>query len=849
MNPILPQFKLIYLLLLLFSYQAKAQQVVQGSITDSLSSLPIAYAAIYLQGTTIGTMSNEKGAFSLLVGNEPILVVSSIGYQGVSIPLNSLHNLSDIQVKLVPLQYQLSEAVIKPGKDRYTKKGNPAVEFVQHVIDRRDENNPRNKDFYTYERYEKLILAMNEFSEDQLTKGVYKNLGFLKNHIDTSEVSGKPILIVSNKELLEENYFRKTPQTEKRLITATKHDGIDEMIAQDNLQAFFGEVFKEVDIFENNISLFLQRFVSPISSLGPNFYKYYLLDTVMVDGIRCQDLGFVPTSSESFGFTGHLYVALDSTYFIKRIQLNVPKAINLNFVDHMSIIQEFERLPDHTRLLMKDDITVEFKLTGKDKGFYARRTNTYRKHSFLPPEDNALFKQAAATAELPEAKFRDEEFWKQHRHIAIPEKENSANKLMSNLRDIPLFYWGEKVISTIVAGYIPISADSSKLLVGPMNTMISGNSFEGVRLKAGAITTTALHPRWFAGGYVAYGTRDEEFKYMGQLEYSFIKKKDHNNEFPIHAVRATYTYDTDQIGQQYLFTNKDNIVLSLKRKADDRITYLRKAEIAYKREHYSGLSYHAILRNKIEYATEFVKFERTTGSDFPELIDKYQMTEAEFKIRYAKNEKFYQTRTKRYAITFEVPVFSLTHITAKKGWLGADYTYNRTEVGFDKRFWLSAFGYIDTYLKAGKVWDAVPFTMLALPNANLSYTIQPQSFALMNAVEFINDQYASWDLTYNMNGFVFNRIPIFKYLKLREVLAFKGLYGNLTDKNKPENNSTLFLFPEGSYSMGKTPYMETSFGVDNILKLIRIDYVWRLTYRDNPNIDRSGVRIAVRVAF
>lgn len=844
-------FNFLFFISCVFSLPLNAQQLIRlsGIVTDSVSSEPIPYVSVYLKGTTTGVMTDEEGHFELQAKSGDILSVSSIGFHEYSKRVGDIASPGKIRIRLTPSQYELKEVLIKPKKEKYTKKGNPAVEFVKNIIDNRNENDPKNKDFFYYERYEKLTYAFNEFDEERLQKGLYKKFGFLKNHIDTSEVSGKPILIVSNKEVIEDNFYRKSPKSHKKQIQATKHDGLDEMLSQESVQAVASEVFKEVDLYSNDISLFLNRFVSPISSMGPNFYKYYLLDTVMVNGIKCQDLGFVPMVSESFGFTGHLYVALDSTYFIKKVHLNVPQDINLNFVNFMSIDQEFERTPDSTRLLIKDDITVEFKLTDKSKGIYARRTCTYRKHSFDAPESDKIFKNAAETIELSESRYRNEDFWKENRHIPIPEKENSVKKLMAELREVPVFYWSEKVISTIVAGYIPTRLEESKIEIGPMNTMFSVNSFEGVRLRAGAITSAYLNKRWFGSGYVAYGTKDEEFKYMGQVEYSFHDKKEHANEFPVHSIKANYTYDIDQLGQQYLFTNKDNIVLSLKRKKDDRITYLRKAELSYQREHYSGLSYYVKLRNKIEYATDVVKFEQVEIPQKPRYIHDFMMTEAEFKIRYAPHEKFYQTKTKRFAITPEVPVFFASHTTARKGWLGSDYTYNRTEVGFEKRFWLSAYGYIDAYVKGGKVWDAVPFPMLCIPNANLSYTIQPQSYSLMNAVEFINDQYASWDVTYFLNGFLFNRIPLLKELKWREVTSFRGLIGSLSDKNNPRYNNTLYQFPAGTYTMGKTPYMEATVGIENILKLIRIDYVWRLTYRDHPNIDKHGVRISVHVSF
>lgn len=219
-------------------------------------------------------------------------------------------------------------------------------------------------------------------------------------------------------------------------------------------------------------------------------------------------------------------------------------------------------------------------------------------------------------------------------------------------------------------------------------------------------------------------------------------------------------------------------------------------------------------------------------------------------MRYAPNEKFYQTKSNRFPINIDAPIFTLSHKFGFKGVLGSDYNLNHTEFGVQKRFWFSAFGYFDAILKAGKEWNKVPYPLLIIPNANLSYTIQPESYPLMNAMEFINDQYVSWDLTYNANGALFNRIPLIKYMKLREVVSFRGLYGSLSKKNNPMNDDSLFRFPNGSNVMDDMPYMEVGVGLDNIFTILRLDYVWRLTYRDTPGVKQKQVlRLALHFTF
>ena len=340
-------------------------------------------------------------------------------------------------------------------------------------------------------------------------------------------------------------------------------------------------------------------------------------------------------------------------------------------------------------------------------------------------------------------------------------------------------------------------------------------------------------------------------KYDGLVEYSFNPRKDFRLEYPQHALRFEYMYDLNKLGQNYMYTSKDNVMLAIKRKKDNVATYLRRAELTYTREHYNGLSYAVVLRNQREYGTPYAPFSRIGADGTQTLVPHYDLTAMELKLRYGRNEKFYQTRSQRIPITFDAFIFNLSHTMARKGFLGSSYDLQRTEVGMQKRFWFSAFGYLDAIVKGGKVWTKVPYPLLILPNANTTYTIQPETYTNMNALEFINDEYLSWDLTYYMNGILLNRIPLIKKLRWREVFCFRGLWGHLTDKNDPSKSmgEGLYAFPTFTQRLGRAPYMEASVGVENIFNFMRVDYVWRLNYRGNPDIQKSGVRVTMKLSF
>ena len=530
-------------LLCLFSLEGQNEIRIKGLVTDSVSGEPLPYVSIIVKGTTTGAATDLDGRFSLTVPSSAsgkMLEVSYLGYSTKQVPLKSGQSLS---IQLAPTGIALNEVVVKPGRERYRRRDNPAVAFVKNVIERRDANDPRNHDYYSYDRYQKMVFAMNDYKPKKHEDGKTGKFDFLVDFIDTLDV-GTTILPISEKEHFETVYYRRDPHSEKRLVKGDKSAGVDEVFSRDGIQQFLNEAFREVDIFRNNIPLFLQRFVSPLSSLGPTFYKYYLMDTLEIDGQKCMDLGFVPFNSESFGFTGHLYVTLDSTYFVRRVLLNVPKDINLNFVSHMTIDQTFRREPDGTRLITKDDIRVNFKLSEKSKGMFAQRLIVYSNHSFEPDTAQlAIFEQPAPSITLKEAYTQTDKFWEENRpQEGRRRNPNTVDKLMAKLRSIPIFYVTEKIVTILVSGYVPATKDeaNNKFEFGPMNTTISGNAIEGARFRVGGTTTPQFHKRLTLDGFAAYGVRDKKMKYDALVEYSFIDRKQYRKEFPMHSIRFEY---------------------------------------------------------------------------------------------------------------------------------------------------------------------------------------------------------------------------------------------------------------------------------------------------------------------
>ena len=833
------------LLLVVVALVAAGQQAavtqITGLVRDSISHDGIAYASISLVGTSEGTLATNNGGFAINSRAKfTSLRVSAMGYRTKEVKIKHGQG-SVILIDLVPTGVELEELIVHKGKEKYSKKNNPAVDMIKKLRARRDDNDPRRFPHYGYSQYERMLIGFGDL-EDIISKPEEQQ--WIDQYADTSMLTGKRVLPFSIKETVARDFY--SGNTHRQVILGTRSAGIDEHIDQENVKKVLDDFMGEVNIFQNDVTLLSNRFVSPLSRLAVDFYKFYLNDTVMVDGERCAVLSFVPFTPQTFGFLGRLYVSLeDSTMFIKRVSMGVPHDINLNYVERMSIEQDFERAHNGSRLKVRDNVEVSLKLLSSLPEMFARRETAYRDHNFERPEAGVFSNKAEKTVENSAA-YMPDEFWQEYRPAEVRTTTTTMKGLMQRLRGSKLFYWAERVIVVMVNGYIP-TAKVSKFDIGPLNTLISGNSLEGLRLRLGGITNVNLSRRWFARGYVAYGFRDEKFKYMGSLEYSFTPKKSMDQEFPIHSLRLTHRYDVDKLAQHYLYTNQDNVFLTLKRHKDVRMQYLRTTRLEYRHEWYNHFSIALGIEHNIHEATQYVPFVYADGSA------RQRYTQAGFtaQLRFAPGETFYQTRSYRIPINMDAPIITLNQTYMPKGFMGSLHEVNKTELGLQKRFWFSAFGYADVIIKGEKVWSKVAYPDLLMPNVNLSYTIQPESFTLMKPMEFINDQSLSWDLTYWGNGVLMNRLPLIKKLRLREVLTLRGIWGSLSDKNNPATSGDVFLFPTDALcqSMGGKPYMEAGVGLDNILTILRVDYVWRLNYREHAGTDRRGVRIQLHFNF
>ena len=842
----------------IFLSHAQSFTSASGIVKDSITGEPLPFVSVYFDGSTIGAMTDDNGTFTLQ-NNQGYtkLAAASLGYDTKFIDLKPGKKNDNLEVLLKPTAFEISEVVVKPKREKYTRKDNPAVELIKKVIAHKNDNRIEAKPEYQTEVYEKLSLSLDNFNPNLDKNKFLKKFKFIKNYLDTSEFNGKPILTVSVRENLSDFYYRKSPKAEKTIVRAKRMQGIDKTLDDGGgITSNLEEIFKSINIFDNNIPILLNRFVSPLSStLATTYYHYYIMDTLDVGGDKCVDLAFVPANSESYGFTGRLYITLDGNYAVKKVLLNTPANINLNWVDKLRIEQEFKQMPDSTWVLDQENTFVNFYVVKGTQQLYAHQLRNYDNYNFNVQNADSVFGLLGALHVLPEATAQPDTFWTHNRPIPLKEKEDALKDLLGQLRKVPAFNAIIKTAEILITGYIPTANDKkvTKFDFGPMNTTFSANHLEGFRMRVGGMTTANLNPYWFASGYLAYGTNDRKIKYNLKLTHSFTKKEYHEGENPVNNLSFIQEYDVYTPGQDFLFTSKDNIFVAWKvGEPVTKMQYIRKSVLQYEKEWLNGLTWKSWIMNQNNEAAGTLQYIKRDESGNLYHIKDFTTSEIGTQLRFAPGERAYNGRSGKesvFNLSKDAPVFKLSHQLGIKGVLGGDYNYNHTEISAEKRIWLSSFGHIDAQVKAGKVWDKVPFPLLILPNTNQSITIQPEAFHMMNALEFVTDQYVSFNATYYLKGWILNRIPGIKWLRLREVLSFNMIYGGLTDKNNPTLTPGLFLLPDGTQPLGSTPYMECSVGLENIFKILRIDYYRRLTYLDHPDIKKGGIRIALRLTF
>lgn len=825
---------------------AQSFTTVRGVVRDAVTKEKLPFVTVVFDKTTIGTFSDEEGEFRLSNrGNYSSVTASLLGYKPETITI-SIGKTTTIEISLEPEDKLLTEVIVRPQKEKYSKKNNPAMELIKKVIAHKEENNITDFSYYQYKEYERIFFALNEYHPDMPLLKKYK---FLPNYADTSMIDNKVILPFSIRERISDVFYKKENNSTKRIVKGYHIEGLDKTFDTEGLDAIIKEVFKDISIYDNSINLLLQPFVSPLSEHSAvNFYRWYLSDTVTIDQDRYVKLDFAPFNSRDIGFTGNLYISLDSMYAVKRAVIRTPKKMNINFVQELIIQHDFRKSADNKWIPMEERMAIDVTMADLVK-FYIDKTRTYVDFVENQPMEPVFALSAPEVFEKDYLK-RDKNFWADNR----PDEHKKDYRMDEMLEDVNKVFLFRLLLRTgdiLSTGYFPTSKDpeTNKLEIGTIPTFYSFNKTEGNRFRMTLSTTKNLHQHLFFYGYGAYGTRDDKFKYYGEATWAFDKIEKHKDEYPKNNLIVAYKYDINTLGQRYTQAERDNILMSIQASGNSKMTYNRQTQIAWDKEFYGGFSFKLTGQTFDERPAAKIVFEKMDENGNVYAVDKVKTTEVMLALRYAPNEKFFQQRRKRHSIPSPRLVMNLTHTMALEDVLGGQYHYNKTSLAISKQFWIAPYGKLYLTAQAEKIWGETPFPFLVTPSANSSYTIQRGNYYLIEPLEFVHDAQASWEIYYHMGGWFLNRVPFLKVLKWREVFGFRGFIGSLNNKNNPEHNRNLLIFPQDTYTTNRGPYMEYNIGIENIFKLFRIDYVRRINYLDHPNVDKDGFRVSFNLNF
>ena len=848
-------------------------QTVSGIVVDAKSGSPLPFVNVYYEGKGVGAATDENGNFSVPYRKGwNILTISSVGFKKMEIPISG--PIENLKVRLEVNSQTIKGVSIKGKRKKYDRKNNPAVELMRKVIAAKKHSDLRRHDYFSYQKYERRTFALNEFTEKVFDDEHFKKLPFLKERVETCPETGKLILPISVDETFSKRIFKKDGNIDKTIVEGRNSTGLNEFFnTGDIATTMIEDVFTDVDIYDNNIHVLQSEFVSPLSSSsGISFYRYFIADTLDVDGIRCIEVTFTPNNSQDFGFNGSLYIMADSTYRVHKATMNLPHNNAVNFVSDMYVSQEFETLPTGEQVIVNDNMIVQISVIGSFTKFHIKRDTYYSNYSLeeIPEKE---FKFLGKERLLADAMMKDNKYWNSVRPEPLTEKESTMDDFLKKMESTKGFKFVLFVAKAFIENFVETSTDRekpSKVDIGPINTIFSQNFVDGFRLRMSAQTTANLNPHLFAKGYVAYGFKDHKWKGMGELTYSFNKKAYLPREFPVNNLTVTYQYDDASPSDIFMPTDKDNVFTSFRWTKVNHMNYVQKLRVLYEREWENGLRLTAQVKKESNEATAALFYQPLDGTGTPSPdknlhINKFEMADVMIGLRFQPGATYINTKQRRIATNNDSPIFELNHTIGLKNVLGNDYTYNYTEAKVYKRLYLSSWGKIDTYVKGGIQWNKVPFPLLIMPAANLSYIKERETFSLIDNMEFMNDRFVSIMSGWDMNGKILNRIPLIRKLKWREYIGFNMLWGTLTDKNNPflaknAGDSRLFYFPgefrkDGTFKyqsrvMDKNkPYFEVVAGIHNIFKILHVEYVRRLNYLDNPDIDKWGIRIMLRMTF
>lgn len=823
------------------SVQAQRTTSISGRVTDGRSGQPLSYVEFVFVGSGVGAISDNDGRFSISNNEgDTIVLIRMVGYDPDTLHIPLGHSITGRKIALYPISKELSTVQIRPDKkkQRYKRRNNPAVELLQQVLDHKEQNSLDSQRPWSRTVYDKSTIALDDFHPNFRKHLFWKHFPFVEKYIDTTEFDETEILNISFYEtLMEQDNLGNT----RTLIKAQRGEGLSQEFSDNDAEEVVTGFFPPIDIYADQIDLFDNQFVSPLSkNLGVAFYHYYITDTIEREGEKLIVLSFAPANKKSNGFIGQLYITNDSTYAIREVKMKVSHQANLNFVEDVNLMETFVRDSLGRNVPLRCDTYGRLYILKRRQKVYIHQMRHYSDYQFsdsVKRLEDSLFSAVEHTAKMPNAEKVRRSVWNDMRPIDLRWQETVLDSFRYEIMRIPGIKRFVRTMEVLGTGniYFAPKRDSARFYLGNIYNFVSYNTLEGYRLRIGGRTTARFNNQNFFSGYLAYGLQDQRPK--GNISYihTFDEKKRHAYERPLGLLEFSAKYDIESPGIDPSIVNPDNILLQT---VSTRIMqYATEGKIRLNRQ-WGDLSTDSwIAIQHYEPANQLSYFRYLQNGDL-QFVNGFWNNEIVGNLSFSPNNKERNKQNGKNAVLSQKNRTSI-NLSHTMGWMDGFY-YNKSEFRFHKQLWILPLGYIDMNILAGKVWNQAPLPKLIIPNGSASMLMTENTFNSMTPMEYIVDQHISLFATYHMRGLILNHIPIINRLNWREVLGFNMIYGNLTPKNDPDSGIPgLYAFPTVSKRLSDLPYMEFSIGIENIWHVLRMDYVIRLTYKDGTPMDQG----------
>jgi len=845
-----PPLFICYLLLLIPLYgtaqqpdSLKSSKItrVSGQVTDAVSGRPLPFISISFGGSKYGTVSDSLGRFNLSAGGfYNRITFSHVGYQTVTKSIKP-GQANELQVRLTISQTQLKEVMVT-SRRRYRNKGNPAVELIRQVISHKEQNRMESSAYLQYDQYERIGLSLSNVPSLLINNRYLRSFGFMLDTIGRVNESAQTTLPVYFSEKLFKNYYRASPSKSIQVLTAKKEINVIKFVDTVGVDIYLNRFYgNNIDIYSNNIFILNYQFLSPIADHAPDFYQFFITDTIQYGKEKLVEVSFTPRNKGDLLFEGRLLVTLDGRYAVKSCDLNVNKQINLNFMRNLQIRLDFEPYPGGRYYLTKSSAKADFGvLSNKSIGVLGERTVFYSNYKLNAPLPD-LFYEGKSVQTQPNSDQPDTAYWLHKRPDTLSPAQARVYAHITKLEGMTSFKRATWIASTLDHGF----ADLGPVQAGPIGDFFSFSTVEGARFQLGGRTTPKLNKTVYLEGYDAYGTKDKQFKY--ELSTYIALNKTPYYLFPNDYFKVSYVYDINLPSQNFSGESQ-SVLSSFQTGRSSYFLYNRVFALSYAKDFENNFSYNLTLKNWDQQAAGTLVYQLNDASNT--IIPHLTTHEIDVGLRYAPHEQFMQGTFRRRTIIGSYPVFNLLVKEGSTGIGNGGYTYTNIGATIVKRFYLSQLGFADVTVLGGMVVGKVPFPLLNISPANQSIVYSSNSYNTMNYLEFVSDHYAGINLTQSFNGFLLNKIPLIRYLKWREYLSAKVLYGGLRNENNPLYTTGLYQFPassNGTYSLSNTPYIEAGAGIGNIFKFCRLDVIKRFNYLDHPGAAPYAIKFGFYV--